>query len=631
MGGDQGEQPVLGKEGRWPMDIIPTSAAAVTALAVSEDAAQSPQHPVIEVGEDEFSAMLEVLKPAAQSPIQVRDDGREALPVRAPALDTNRVLQLGQALASGPTFPPFEVIPQKVEAAFGCGVYDPRLGRVQLQSRCRGPALYPFQRLAGFRLAPAQNHEVIRVPHHLESGLSHQVVERIEIEIGEQRADDRPLRSPLFGCPSFRRPHHLGGEKRLQQSEPLAIRHLFPYSRQKGGVGNGVEVALQVGIDYPTVSCLQQGIDPPQRVLAAPIRSEPVAVRREVPFENRLQHRAERRLHHPVAHCRNPQRTLLLAARLGNPHPSDRLRTIATVLQHPRELFQVGFQMALELLHRHVVHASRSAVPLHACEGSPQIRQRVDLVHETEPLASQHSLFESGQHAFRPNRGFDPGPSSPNLSGGFSPSSGHYVRGCLQRSVRHVSTFLRSLRSRPVTALPRYYGRSDSCPPSPRALPSGLVAGSFSGQVSLIHVPGLPALPPPTTPRGPGITLARYAGTPDLPGVFSGAWASPLTCRLAAHARPNRVRYPADGSFTSGCSPPRLAATQLPRLQLCAPEEDFHLSDHARFQAHRFFAALRMTCELTSDAMYSRPGRWSTRRPTRSVALPRVIWIASGS
>ena len=141
-----------------------------------------------------------------------------------------------------------------------------------------------------------------------------------------------------------------------------------------------------------------------------------------------------------------------------------------------------------------------------------------------------------------------------------------------------------------------HYGRSDSCPPSPRALPSGLVAGSFSGQVSLIHVPGLPALPPPTTPRGPGITLARYAGTPDLPGVFSGVRASPLTCRLAAHAQPNRVRYPADGSFTSGCSPPRLATTQLPWLQLCAPEEDFHLSGHARFQAHRFFAALRMTC-----------------------------------
>jgi hypothetical protein len=43
-----------------------------------------------------------------------------------------------------------------------------------------------------------------------------------------------------------------------------------------------------------------------------------------------------------------------------------------------------------------------------------------------------------------------------------------------------TSTFLRSLRSRPVTALLRYYGRSDSCP-----------ALSATRQVSLIHARGL--------------------------------------------------------------------------------------------------------------------------------------------
>jgi hypothetical protein len=137
------------------MDIIPTSATSVTAPAVSDDAAQSPQHPVIQVGEDEFSAMLEVLKPAAQSPIQVRDDGRKALPVRAPGLGSDRVLQLCQALASGPTFSPFEVIPQKVEAACRRGVHDSSLRRMQFQPRRGCPVLDPFQRLAGFRLASA--------------------------------------------------------------------------------------------------------------------------------------------------------------------------------------------------------------------------------------------------------------------------------------------------------------------------------------------------------------------------------------------------------------------------------------------------------------------------------------------
>ncbi|WP_347242826.1 hypothetical protein, partial [Thermogutta sp.] len=45
------------------------------------------------------------------------------------------------------------------------------------------------------------------------------------------------------------------------------------------------------------------------------------------------------------------------------------------------------------------------------------------------------------------------------------------------------------------------------------------------------------------------------------------------------YARPNRVRHPTDCIFVSGCSPPRLTATQLPSTTGSGhlPEEDFHL------------------------------------------------------
>src|SRR5215471_10492640 len=119
--------------------------------------------------------------------------------------------------------------------------------------------------------------------------------------------------------------------------------------------------------------------------------------------------------------------------------------------QRPRELFQVCFQVALELLHRHLVYARRSVVSLHSYEGLPQIRQGIDLIPQAKPLASDHSLFESRQHPFRPNLRFDPSPAGSNLSGGCSPSCGHYVRGGLLWFGGHVSTFLRSLRSRPIT------------------------------------------------------------------------------------------------------------------------------------------------------------------------------------
>ncbi len=66
----------------------------------------------------------------------------------------------------------------------------------------------------------------------------------------------------------------------------------------------------------------------------------------------------------------------------------------------------------------------------------------------------------------------------------------------------HSSTFLRPFAPDPLQALRRSYGRSDSCPrrlgsagiivrrPPPRLLRE---------QVSLIHAPGLPAIPSPTT------------------------------------------------------------------------------------------------------------------------------------
>ena len=97
----------------------------------------------------------------------------------------------------------------------------------------------------------------------------------------------------------------------------------------------------------PVVSCLQQGVDPSQRVLAAPIRSEPVALRREVPLENRLQHCPERRLHHPVAHRRNPQGALFFAPQFADPVAPNRLRAdsflpAATVPTFPGSLPSVA-------------------------------------------------------------------------------------------------------------------------------------------------------------------------------------------------------------------------------------------------------------------------------------------------
>ena len=176
-----------------------------------------------------------------------------------------------------------------------------------------------------------------------------------------------------------------------------------------------------------------------------------------------------------------------------------------------------------------------------------------------EPFTSLDPRFEGRQHPFRPDLRFRPSPPGSGFSCLFSPFR-HGRRFRFRRSVGHVSTFLRSLRSRPITAFLRYYGRSVSCP----------LFGTFSvHEHRFLLRTGLPdshARPSdhsvsnhPPCPRHRFRTLPLSAtGFLRLPQV----WASPQGGRLAA-GRPNRVRYPTDWSFTSCCFPPRLTTTQL--------------------------------------------------------------------
>ena len=96
-----------------------------------------------------------------------------------------------------------------------------------------------------------------------------------------------------------------------------------------------------------------------------------------------------------------------------------------------------------------------------------------------------------------------------------------------------------------LTAL-RYYDGSDSCGPSPRAagLPACLTTSSRRcASNHVVH---------------PGIALhATNQRTGQVPDFAMNEQARRVT-------PPNRVRHPAHRQFASSCSPPRLAATQLP-------------------------------------------------------------------
>jgi hypothetical protein len=160
--------------------------------------------------------------------------------------------------------------------------------------------------------------------------------------------------------------------------------------------------------------------------------------------------------------------------------------------------------------------------------------------------------------------GLRPVPLATMVPGGSA--RGHSRRCRLLRSSHSPSTFLRSLRSRPVTALPRYYGRSDSCPPHSKTLRRN--ACSTCGQVSLIHAFSLPTILSPTTSGGsalPGHVTPRQVEPRLLPYGNPGL----RHCTAGSPPSASRIEF----SFLSygrdflrtGRSPPAAPHPVLPR------------------------------------------------------------------
>ena len=82
---------------------------------------------------------------------------------------------------------------------------------------------------------------------------------------------------------------------------------------------------------------------------------------------------------------------------------------------------------------------------------------------------------------------------------------------------------------------------------------------------------------------------------------------------------PKRVRYPAGCSFASSCSPPRIAATQLPSATCATTSHrtDFHPPDKATSQTHSSSRTRgsRTSRELRGYQGFAFHARFPVRRP----------------
>jgi len=157
-----------------------------------------------------------------------------------------------------------------------------------------------------------------------------------------------------------------------------------------------------------------------------------------------------------------------------------------------------------------------------------------------------------------------------------------WLRFCLDR--RYTSTFLPPLAPSPLRD---FTVTMEALTPVRPALRSLHEHRLFGEQVSLIHVSDLPIPPSPTTPQALDADFVRYPSSRRVSRLRRSrlhlfpARSPTLTGRiefviLRMDRSPPAAPHPA--SRRRSCS--RLQAGER------IPEEDFHLSDQTRFQAH---------------------------------------------
>src|SRR5215469_1669092 len=541
------------EEGIGPALMVGLASSEAGALfLLAQNGAESSADEAIEDTEQSWRGMLEIAKPSPKHRVKITDDPLEAIATAAASQASHLVLERLQALLTDQPAPRLKPVAEEIEPLSRlAAVADPCLVWMQGQTIGRDPRLDLAQGGQGLCFRPAQDHKVISVAHHLPPTLLHQEVERMQIEVGEQWRDHCPLGRSRRRPPARHVLHDVLLEEALdqRQNRPVTDRALDPGHQPV--VRDAVEITLQVGVHHPGQPRLQQPIDFPQRVLATTSRAEAVAARPELRFKDRLDDHLESRLHDPVLDRRDPQRTGSPVA-FGDLHPFDRVRPVAASLQTVLEFLQIPLGLCREPFDALPVHPGRPLVARDFLPRRCQGRRSNDLVHQTVPLASFDAVAQRRHHALGPDRCFRPPPLT--AAAGFCP--------CVAFSGTPEAACCLIPDSAPPT----------SCPPSLGAvlLPALFTAYRGSGTTKAVTPADL------TRPAG----LSAYSALPSRPVALPVASAPSVASRLRHERAGSPQTYAESGSsspacagagstdcrFTSGCSPPRLTATQLPSI-----------------------------------------------------------------
>ena len=199
----------------------------------------------------------------------------------------------------------------------------------------------------------------------------------------------------------------------------------------------------------------------------------------------------------------------------------------------------------------------------------------------------EHSMhFNEHQHPFSPERRVNRG-----LSSSLSPIR-HSHRSCRHRSALFESTFLHPFAPSPLRDFFAPMGALTPAQPGSSGL-SSMNSGSFSEQVSLIHASGL-------LDHSVSNHLMRHCRrfhTLPFSSTASRFRSRLRPCIAGSPITPGRIEFVILRTGRSPPAAPHHASLRRSCIRLQAgerlPEEDLHLSDYLRFQAHDATALCR--------------------------------------
>ena len=248
----------------------------------------------------------------------------------------------------------------------------------------------PFQRARRLFGGAALDHEVIRVagqpPDKRLLGLL-RLIETVQVDVRQQRRQDAALGAPLVGVVKLTLPKIARLQPAVDEPQHLSVAEAPPQGGHQRLVVQGVEELLDVGVHHPPESLARVLVDGFQSVQGAFLRPEPEGAAFEIRLEDRFQEQLGGRLHHPIPHRRDAERTRAGGvAPFGDLHPPHRLGAIGLVLQALRDPGQkcrhpLGFDLGQRLL----VDPGGPVVSAHQLPGALQdIRQRQPVIQGVE-------------------------------------------------------------------------------------------------------------------------------------------------------------------------------------------------------------------------------------------------------